>query len=88
MSNKDRYADTMRNELNCLIHDLFGFGTHFPFFFGESIFHEDINMRNGIKGDLLCEHFRAYLIIHKDALCLIEQLIHTSLTCARCCLIG
>ena len=83
MADKHRDAHGMCNHFNGWVHNLLCFCPHFPFFFGKSVIHKDINMRDHIKGNLLCEFFRCLFIIHKNTFGLIKQLIHTCLACAR-----
>ena len=67
----------MRDKLNRRVEDLFRLGRHFPFFFGEAVIHEHVDMRYRVKGDLFGEQFRLYLIIHKNTFGLVKQLIHS-----------
>ena len=71
----------MGNQFNFWVEDFFRLDCHLPFFFCKAIIHKNINMRNGVKRDLFGEQLRPDLIIHENALGLIEQLIHCRATC-------
>ena len=55
MADKDRHAHASRGELDLGIEDLLGLGHHLPFLLGRAVFHEDVDMRNDVEGDLLGE---------------------------------
>ena len=78
----------MRHKFDGRVENFLRLRRHLPFFLGETIIKEDIDMRNGVKRNLLGEMLGLYRIIHINAACLIEQFIHTSLAGTRCGLIG
>ena len=78
----------MCHQLDSWVQNLFGFGGHFPFFLGKSIIKEHINMRNGVKGNLLGKNFWLHRIIDVNGTGLIEQFIHRWLASTRYRLIG
>ena len=66
MPYKDGHANAGCNNLDLWIEDLLGFNDHLPFFLGEAIIKETVDMRDHIEGDLLSELLRLGRIAHKD----------------------
>ena len=78
----------MCNQLDRRVEDLLCLGRHLPFFLGETVIKELVDMRDRIEGNLLGKQFRLHRIIYINAACLVEQLVHGRLARTRCCLIG
>ena len=89
MAHKDRHAHAGCGHLNRRIKDFLGLSDHFPLFLGRPIFHEHINMRNHVEGDLLrINAWGNFLTWNEHSLGLVPQLIHCIFACARHRLVG
>ena len=55
VAHKDRHAHGGAGDLDLWIEDLLGFGQHLPLFLGVAVFHEHIDVRDDVEGDLLGE---------------------------------
>ncbi len=62
----------MGNHFNHRVENLLCLNLHFPFFFGETIIHENIDMRNYVKCNFLGEILRLFEIINKNPACLFK----------------
>ena len=71
------------------IEDLLRLDHHLPLFLGRPVFHEDVDLRNDVEGDLLLELLRRHLgrrVV--DGLGLVPELVHPFLPGARDGLVG
>ena len=88
MAYEHRHAHAGRGELDLGIENLLGLDHHLPFLLGRAVFHEDVDMRNDVEGDLLGEDLWLGRIGDEDALGLVPQLVHRFLARAGHRLIG
>ena len=72
MADEDWHAHTGCCEHDFGIENLLRLRHHFPFFFGEAILHEDVNVRNEIKGNALGEFLGLNWIRDEDSAGLAE----------------
>ena len=76
MADKCRHANTCGCEFYLRVDDFFRFRRHLPLFFREAVFHEDVDMRDDVKCDLLGELFRFRRVCDVDLLGLVPELVH------------
>lgn len=78
MSYKNRDTGTVGVYFDFRIKNLFRFDHHFPFFFGRSVIHKDVNLRNDVKRNLFGELFLRFVnrLVHINAARLIKQFVH------------
>ena len=88
MANKRWNPHTGRRDFDIFIENFHRLCFHLPLLFRVAAVHEDVDMRDNIESDLLCEIDRLEMIIGINAFGLKPKLIHIFLPAARDRLIG
>ena len=88
MTHENGDPHTSRGDFNSRVQNFLGLCHHLPLFFRASIFHENIDVRDHVKGDLLGKFLRLNFVDRiVDCLCLIPKFVHAFFTRTRCRLI-
>ena len=66
MTDENRNTNSSSSKLDFWIKHFFGFGNHFPFFFGVAVFHEYVDMGNNVESNTLGEFTHRNGVCHKN----------------------
>src|SRR5262249_50198039 len=88
MADEHRHPYAGGDQLDLRVKDFLGLRHHLPFFLGEAVLHEHVDLGNEVKGDAPGKLTRFDLAGREHRLGLAEQLVHGVLAGARYRLVG
>ncbi len=81
MSDEHGYAYASGVQFDFGVKNFLCFDGHFPFFFCDASFEEDVDMGNDVEGDFFGEFLRLDGLVDVDSACLVEEFVHSFFAC-------